>query len=119
VIIKNIPRRVLLVPAQAPHKLHVQTFELGDRVLFAQDSGGIPLGLRGTVIGFEEKHLQVVFDMPFMGGSTVGGQCSAFRGMTVPSSSVLNLSKPAFGKGPPEAAKKQHHHHQHQHKARN
>jgi 5'-3' exoribonuclease 1 len=101
VIVKNIPRHVLLKPEHAPHKLQNQHFELGDRVVFAQDSGGVPLGLRGTVIGFEEKHVQVVFDQTFMGGSTLGGQCSPFRGMTVPAFSVVNLSKPAFLKAPP------------------
>jgi len=100
VIVKNIPRHVLLQPAHAPHKLQNQMFELGDRVVFAQDSGGVPLGLRGTVIGFEEKHVQVVFDQTFMGGSTLGGQCSPFRGMTVPAFSVINLSQPAFLKPP-------------------
>lgn len=95
-IVKNIPRHVLLKPAHAPYKLQNQAFELGDRVVFAQDSGGVPLGLRGTVIGFEDKHVQVVFDQTFMGGTTMGGQCSPFRGMTVPAFSVINLSQPAF-----------------------
>ncbi|KAG2187846.1 hypothetical protein INT44_000596 [Umbelopsis vinacea] len=105
VIVKNIPRHVLLKPAHAPYKLQNQAFELGDRVVFAQDSGGVPLGLRGTVIGFEDKHVQVVFDQTFMGGTTMGGQCSPFRGMTVPAFSVINLSQPAFLKTAPRPMK--------------
>jgi len=35
----------------------------------------------------------VVFDVSFMSGTTLGDRCSPFRGSTVPTWSVLNLSK--------------------------
>lgn len=94
--VKNVPRKALLKPEDAEHRLHDQRFDLGDRVVYVQSSGKVPIATRGTVIGLTKtaRHtlLDVVFDVTFMSGSTLGDRCSAFRGMTVPASSVLNLT---------------------------
>lgn len=94
--IKGVPRKALLKPSDAEHRLHNQWFSLGDRVIYVQDSGKVPIATRGTVIGLtrttRQTLLDVVFDLAFMSGTTLSDRCSPFRGMTVPVSSVLNLT---------------------------
>ena len=116
-IVKNIPRHAVLKPAHAIYRLQNQHFALGDRVTMVQDSGGVPLSVKGVVIGLNSKSLDVVWDVPFMAGVTLGDRylsnycqilsvswslteyffrCSAYRGSTVQFNSCLNLSNPQF-----------------------
>ena len=94
--IKGVPRNALLKPSDAEHRLGNQRFSLGDRLVYAQDSGRVPIATRGTVIGLTRTPrttlLDVVFDVTFMSGTSLGERCSPFRGSTVPISSVLNLT---------------------------
>lgn len=94
--IRGVPRSALLKPADAMHRLGNQRFSLGDRVIYAQDSGKVPIATKGTVVGLTRTArmllLDIVFDVSFMSGTTLGERCSPFRGQTVPSSSVLNLT---------------------------
>ena len=92
----NAPRNALLRPSDAEHRLGRQKFALGDRIVYVQDSGRVPIASRGTVIGktrtARSSFLDVVFDVSFLGGSTLDGRCSEFRGSTLLANSVLNLS---------------------------
>ncbi|KAI9664277.1 MAG: hypothetical protein M1831_002456 [Alyxoria varia] len=94
--IKSAPRHALLKPSDAEQRLSQQKFTVGDRIVYAQNSGKVPVGLSGTVIGLTRTArmvlLDIVFDSTFMAGTTLGERCSGFRGATVPSSSVLNLT---------------------------
>lgn len=94
--IKAVPRSALLKPSDAEHRLGNQRFRLGDRVVYVQNIGKVPIASRGTVVGISRagsnKVLDVVFDITFMSGNTLDGRCPAFRGQTVPSTSVLNLT---------------------------
>lgn len=94
--VRGVPRGALLRPADVEHRLGNQTFRLGDRIVYAQDSGKVPIATRGTVVGLTRTPrtllLDIVFDASFMSGTTLGGRCSAFRGQTVLASSVLNIS---------------------------
>ncbi|KAI9794510.1 MAG: hypothetical protein M1833_000370 [Piccolia ochrophora] len=94
--IKGVPRNALLKPADAEHRLGYQRFAAGDRVVYVQDSGRVPIATRGTVIGLTRTSrttfLDIVFDVTFMSGTSLGDRCSPFRGSTVPDTSVLNLS---------------------------
>ena len=72
VTVKNIPRPAVLKPAHARHRLGHQVFDLGDRVLYAVDSGTVPIGWLGTVIGLEDGFVDVLFDRDFMGGTRLG-----------------------------------------------
>ncbi|KAJ3025451.1 hypothetical protein HDV00_012714, partial [Rhizophlyctis rosea] len=92
VTVKNVPRQVVLKPAHAKHRLTSQKFSLGDRVVHVLDAGVVPLGAVGTVVGMEKGFLDIVFDRPFMGGSSLDGRCGAYRGMTVNKETVLNLT---------------------------
>ncbi|KAI9471931.1 MAG: exoribonuclease 1 [Benjaminiella poitrasii] len=94
VVIRGVPRNVLLKPADAEARLNYQSFSLGDRVVYVCDSGAVPLGNKGTVVGVQEKAIDVIFDTTFMGGSTLADRCSDFRGATLPYSSIINTSNP-------------------------
>ncbi|KAL1753974.1 exonuclease II [Schizophyllum commune] len=95
-IVKAIPRQAVLKPAHAPYRLQNQKFALGDRVTMIQDSGAVPLSVKGTVIGLNAKSMDVVWDVPFMAGTTLGDRCSQYRGSTVEFNTCLNLSNPQF-----------------------
>ncbi|CAO1627148.1 unnamed protein product [Sympodiomycopsis kandeliae] len=95
-IIKGIPRTALLKPNHAVYRLQAQRFELGDRVIAVADSGNIPMSARGVVVGLNTSNVDVVFDVAFLAGTTLGGRCSAHRGATVSFAQVLNLTQPQF-----------------------
>ena len=78
-----------------------------------KDSGSVPLSIKGVVIGINAKTLDVVWDVSFLSGSTLGNRydplqlldggnyrltsrsrCSQYRGATVEFHSCLNLSNP-------------------------
>jgi len=94
--ISKIPRSGLLKPSDSQHRLGGQRFRLGDRIIYTADSGKVPIASKGTVVGLtqttRETWLDIVFDMSFMSGTSLGDRCSPFRGSTVPTWSVLNLS---------------------------
>ena len=69
---KNIPRHAVLKPSHAIYQLQNQRFALGDRVTMVQDSGGVPLSAKGVVVGLNTKSMDVVWDVPFMSGTTLG-----------------------------------------------
>ena len=94
--VKGVPRVALLKPSDAEHSTRMQRFRLGDRVVYVLDRGRVPIASRGTVVGMtrtaRETLLDVLFDTTFISGTTLNGRCSPFRGSTVPSSAVLNLT---------------------------
>ncbi|KAJ7767544.1 exonuclease II [Mycena olivaceomarginata] len=95
-IVKGIPRQAVLKPAHAVYRLQTQHFSLGDRVTMVQDSGGVPLSVKGVVIGLNAKSMDIVWDVPFMSGITLGDRCSQYRGSTVEFNTCLNLTNPQF-----------------------
>lgn len=74
VILQHCPRSILLKPADAESKLHAQTFKLGDRVIYALEAGLVPFAAKGTVVGVQQKVVDVVFDTSFMGGKDLDGR---------------------------------------------
>ncbi|TVY82704.1 5'-3' exoribonuclease [Lachnellula suecica] len=108
--LKGVPRNALMKPSDAEHRLGNQKFALGDRVVYVQDSGRVPIATRGTVVGISRTPrsvlLDVVFDVTFMSGTTLGERCSPFRGSTIPVASVLNLSNKQVIAGSKAAAEK-------------
>ncbi|KAH9944834.1 exonuclease II [Amylocystis lapponica] len=95
-IVKGIPRQAVLKPSHAIYRLQNQHFALGDRVTMIQDSGGVPLSIKGVVIGMNAKSMDVVWDAAFMAGTTLGDRCSQYRGSTVEFTSCLNLTNAQF-----------------------
>ena len=114
--IKSVPRSALLKPSDAEHRLNHQNFVLGDRVVYVQDSGRVPIATQGTVVGLTRSSrttlLDVIFDVTFMSGTSLENRCSPFRGSTVPIHCVLNLtnrqivagSRAAENRRPPDVA---------------
>jgi len=96
VILRGIPRSALLKPSHAPYKLTAQKFALGDRIVCVADTGMVPMASRGVVVGINSNSLDVVFDQPFLAGTTLDGRCSAYKGGVVGFATVLNLSNPQF-----------------------
>jgi 5'-3' exoribonuclease 1 len=92
----GVPRNAVMRPEDAEHRLGNQHFSLGDRVVYVASTGKVPIAFRGTVIGISRtptaKLLDVVFDVTFMSGTTLGDRCPPFRGQTVPATVLLNLS---------------------------
>jgi len=95
-IVKGIPRQAVLKPAHTAYRLQNQKFALGDRVTMVRDSGAVPLSEKGVVIGINANSMDVLWDVPFMSGVTLGDRCSVYRGLTVEFNSCLNLSNPQF-----------------------
>jgi 5'-3' exoribonuclease 1 len=97
-IMNEVPRNALIRPQDVEQRLGNQQFSLGDRVVYVQDSGKVPIGLKGTVVGISNigstPMLDVIFDQTFMGGSSLSERCSPFRGGVVPANTVLNTSYP-------------------------
>ncbi|KAK4541065.1 hypothetical protein LTR36_008290 [Oleoguttula mirabilis] len=95
--IASVPRSALLKPGEAEQRTSKQHFRIGDRVVYVLDSGRVPIAMRGTVVGLtrtaRQTLLDVVFDSTFMSGTTLNERCAPFRGSTVPSGAVLNLSE--------------------------
>jgi len=91
-----IPRQAVLKPSHTAYRLQNQHFALGDRVTMVQDSGGVPLSAQGVVVGLNAKSMDVVWDVPFMSGVTLGDRCSQYRGSTVEFNTCLNLTNPQF-----------------------
>jgi 5'-3' exoribonuclease 1 len=56
----------------------------------------VPFGLTGTIISLLEYHFEVLFDRPFIGGSTLGGKCSILRGAVVNLDEVFNINPNAY-----------------------
>lgn len=94
--ISAVPRSALLKPSDATQRTARQQFAIGDRVVYVLDSGRVPIAMRGTVVGMTRTSktvlLDVVFDHTFMSGTTLNERCSPFRGSTVPSEAVVNIS---------------------------
>ena len=93
-----MPRQAVLKPSHAVYRLQGQHFSLGDRVIMVLDgaAGGVPLGIKGVIVGVGPKDIDVVWDKPFLGGESLQGRCSEYRGSTVPFTSCLNLSRQQY-----------------------
>ena len=53
---------------------------LGDRVANLMDFGAVEFGARGTVVGIEAEVLDILWDRPILGGTTLQSRCKAARG---------------------------------------
>jgi Xrn1 SH3-like domain len=95
-MVKNVPRRAVLKPEHAIYRLQNQKFDLGDRVIMVQESGGVPLSAKGVVIGLNTRNIDVVWDVPFISGTTLNNRCSQYRGSTVEFNTCLNLTNRQF-----------------------
>lgn len=96
----KVPREAILDPKTSFALLREQKFELGDRVVYIQDSGKVPLYSRGTVVGYTTLgttlSIQVLFDKEIVAGNDFGGRLKTKRGLGLDASFLLNVSNPQF-----------------------
>lgn len=94
--VKNVPVKAVINPTVSYELLNSQRFQLGDRVIYIQDSGKVPKLSKGTVVAINtlgtKTSLFIVFDYPLVTGNTMGGKLKTNRGTIVDSSLVLNIS---------------------------
>ncbi|KAH3901638.1 chromatin-binding exonuclease XRN1 SCDLUD_001404 [Saccharomycodes ludwigii] len=99
-LLAKVPRSAVLIPKESYALLHRQKFNLGDRVIYVQASGKVPLFSKGTVIGYfslgRSLMIQVIFDQEIVAGSTLGGRLKTSRGLGLDSSCLINISTPQF-----------------------
>lgn len=94
--VKGVPQRAVINPSLSYELLNNQRFDLGDRVIYVQDSGKVPQLSKGTIVAIStigtKTSLSVVFDMPLVGGNNMNGKLKTNRGTIVDSSLVLNIT---------------------------
>lgn len=81
------------------------THALGDRVANVSHRS-LPLGLLGTIVSIipgEPEHLEVVWDDECLCANTLNGRIRSLRGLAVPVTSILNVSRVQPLKAPQEA----------------
>jgi 5'-3' exoribonuclease 1 len=71
-----------------------QDFRLGERALFALSSGAVPFGTAGTIVTVTKTHVEVLLDVPVVGGTDLSGRCSHRRGISVAHGEIINMSSP-------------------------
>ena len=96
----KVPREAILNARESVALLRSQKFSLGDRVIYVQDSGKVPLFSRGTVVGYTtlgtNLSIQVLFDHEIVAGNTFGGRLRTKRGIGLDSSFLLNITQRDF-----------------------
>ncbi|KAG8878601.1 hypothetical protein FRB98_006038, partial [Tulasnella sp. 332] len=93
-LVKGIPPQAVLKPSHAAYRLQNQTFLLGDRVTMVSDSGSVPLCAKGVVVSVNPATIDVVWDIKFMSGSTLGGSGAPLRILANP---VRSAASPQAG----------------------
>lgn len=97
-MLKQVPvdaifRGDMFSPFDAPLSLNGDNVPmLGDRVTNLT-SVGVPFGLKGTVVVIHAStgYVEVIFDEEFIGGRSLQGNCSQFRGRLCPWSGLLRI----------------------------
>lgn len=96
----KVPCDAVLDPKKSFTLLRTQKFELGDRVVYIQDSGKIPLFSKGTVVGYttlgSSLSVQVLFDNEIVAGNNFGGRLRTNRGLGLDASFLLNITNRQF-----------------------
>ncbi|KAF5348519.1 hypothetical protein D9756_009689 [Leucocoprinus leucothites] len=94
ITIEKYPSPAILPHGYSLDRMRKQVFALGDRVRMVRGSGLVSLGEKGVVVGYDNDFIDVVWDKPFILGSTLNGRCSKYRGATVDPKTCLNLTNP-------------------------
>ncbi|GAV54367.1 hypothetical protein ZYGR_0AL00990 [Zygosaccharomyces rouxii] len=96
----KVPCEAVLDPKSSYALLRSQKFDLGDRVIYIQDSGKVPLFSKGTVVGYTtlgtSLSIQVLFDNEIVAGNNFGGRLRTNRGLGLDASFLLNLTNRQF-----------------------
>lgn len=77
-------------------------FALGDRVVCINDSLPVPVGAEGNVISVlnsDTHDIDIVFDRPFQGGSSLDGRCTLGKGLRMAPKMVVKRTEGGSTKG--------------------
>eukprot|EP00698_Gefionella_okellyi_P004772 TRINITY_DN14417_c0_g1_i1.p1 TRINITY_DN14417_c0_g1~~TRINITY_DN14417_c0_g1_i1.p1 ORF type:complete len:1502 (+),score=374.72 TRINITY_DN14417_c0_g1_i1:39-4544(+) len=92
-VVNGVPASALCPPLSDDMVLHApNNLFLGCRVVSIASGGGVPFGLRGTVVALLDDRADVIFDSEFMRGTPLGGRCSNLRGFTCSRYQLYNLN---------------------------
>ncbi len=90
------PKHLILASDSAVPADGTATFVLGDRIVCVKESGRIPWGALGNVIGVigsgADTQIDVLFDEWQSKGTTLGGRCSSGRGFRMALNWVVNIT---------------------------
>lgn len=96
----KVPCDAVLDPKTSFALLRGQKFDLGDRVVYVQDSGKVPLFSKGTVVGYttlgSRLSIQVLFDNEIVAANKFGGRLRTNRGLGLDASFLLNITNRQF-----------------------
>lgn len=96
----KVPCDAVLDPKTSFALLRGQRFDLGDRVVYVQDSGKVPLFSKGTVVGYttlgSRLSIQVLFDNEIVAGNNFGGRLRTNRGLGLDAAFLLNITNRQF-----------------------
>lgn len=96
----KVPCQAILDPKTSFALLRSQRFDLGDRVVYIQDSGKVPLFSKGTVVGYTtlgpNLSVQVLFDNELVAANKFGGRLRTNRGLGLDASFLLNITNRQF-----------------------
>lgn len=96
----KVPCDAVLDPKTSFAMLRGQKFDLGDRVVYVQDSGKVPLFSKGTVVGYttlgSRLSIQVLFDNEIVAANKFGGRLRTNRGLGLDASFLLNITNRQF-----------------------
>lgn len=95
--VKILSRNDVINPQASISLLKHQTFSLGDRIVYIQEFGKIPVSSKGTVIGIgvnnKMQSIQVLFDKEISAGTKYGGILDTQRVIALDPTCILNLTK--------------------------
>ncbi|KAF5348600.1 hypothetical protein D9756_009694 [Leucocoprinus leucothites] len=74
IMVEGVNARAVLKPENAVYRLQNHVFALGDRVRMVKNSGPVPPAAKGIVVGRDDNSLDVLWDEPFMLGTTLDGR---------------------------------------------
>lgn len=96
-VIVNIPTQFTVGTSFSRHPSYPK---LGHRVIYISTQSkifwadpSIPFGKVGTVTGVYKNKIEIMFDQPFIGATSLYGRCHFFRGAKVNLLEIFNLSE--------------------------
>lgn len=85
------------LPVGTTFNQHPSYPNIGDRVVITSNQHKhVSFGMTGTVIGTYKLKIEVLFDEPFIGGTSLSGRCPSFRGAIVDFFDIFDLSNWVF-----------------------
>lgn len=90
IVMHNNPNQL---PVGTTFRNHPSYPSIGDRIVIISNTHKhVMFGTNGTVIGTYKFKIEVLFDEPFIGGTSLSGRCPPFRGAIVDFFDIFNTT---------------------------